>query len=223
MLLGGQLKFSSKQVIEALIFLCSILAFFSLVMFGILIGKTDRKSLFFDVKWTDVISSFGSVVAGIAAIIASIVALRAIPIFQKQWRFEMMHKKVDDLLERLNLYGDFAFELSQANITNSEYYLTDKPIDNLVDTSDLNKALSNTKREILGIQFYIKGKNLLSIEDYAKLRSLWESVEQSCLKMIRASHHESSEEISHIRRATYNADVDFTNAIVAFENFLVTR
>ncbi|MCX9440011.1 hypothetical protein [Vibrio cholerae] len=86
MSLGGQLKFSSKQVIEALIFLCSILAFLSLVMFGILIGKTDSKSLFFDVKWTDVISSIGSVIAGIAASIAAYAAVIGVNGWLKQLR-----------------------------------------------------------------------------------------------------------------------------------------
>ncbi|EJL6368366.1 hypothetical protein NMR34_003601 [Vibrio cholerae] len=86
MSLGGQLKFSSKQVIEVLIFLCSILAFLSLVMFGILIGKTDSKSLFFDVKWTDVISSFGSVIAGNAAIIAASAAAIGVDSWLKQLR-----------------------------------------------------------------------------------------------------------------------------------------
>jgi hypothetical protein len=76
------------------------------ILLGTLIGATNLKNMFVDVKWTDIVSSFGAMVGGVATVFAALFAWAALKSWKQQIHVQRQIKFLDDMSEAFNEYSN---------------------------------------------------------------------------------------------------------------------
>jgi len=74
------------------------------ILFGILIGSTNHRDLFSNLKWTDILSSFSAAIAGLATVFAASFAGLALKSWKQQVHVQRQVKFLDEMSEALNEY-----------------------------------------------------------------------------------------------------------------------
>ncbi|MDH5938940.1 hypothetical protein L8R84_22805 [Vibrio splendidus] len=75
-------------------------------LLGVLIGATNFNGTFTDLKWTDVLSSFGTIIGATATLIAAIFAGLALKSWKQQIHVQRQVTFLDELSEAFNEYSN---------------------------------------------------------------------------------------------------------------------
>ncbi|MFA0662749.1 hypothetical protein AB4619_27260 [Vibrio splendidus] len=89
-------------------YVLAITLYFTIVciMLGVLIGATNFNGTFSDLKWTDVLSSFGAIIGATATLIAAIFAGIALKSWKQQIHVQRQITFLDELSEAFHEYSN---------------------------------------------------------------------------------------------------------------------
>ncbi|NAX45987.1 hypothetical protein CAG70_03085 [Photobacterium halotolerans] len=94
----------------------------NLIGFGILIGSVNLSDLANDIKWTDILSSAGSIMAGVGTIATFVVALYALKSWKHEFKWKDLYGSYLALDEALGTYYATVRNFVNANLCEAGEY-----------------------------------------------------------------------------------------------------
>ncbi|MDE1226084.1 hypothetical protein MCT03_17975 [Vibrio aestuarianus] len=203
--------FSSSYYLIIISFLICLI----LVLFGTLIGGTSFKNTFLDVGWHEVLSSIGSILAGVGTCFAAFFAFKALTEWEKQWRFTKSHQKSEKLLELLNSFQRLTLDISVAQIKNVELVLCEKSSsETKIDLSPMQNDWDKYHALIFENLLYLKGKKLYDQQKIVEFSALIRELSDLAYASKQASTDMDFEEnMKVINNRSLQADIAFSRKI----------